>query len=607
MGGKGNITRSLPTNQYLAALKANNPSKTNVFVTMLDLTTSIGGLTLDEVLKKGNRAVSKPISIARNNKLGFGDDGDKDDPINYIALDDQGNLDVYVDAGLVQFLNNAFYVGDSQTNNHSKIEGTFTAARTQTLPDKDGTFAMLSDVQEGIQASESVLLNTNPAIYADGAQGSIDPAGGVSGWYYKNDGQNKINWYYVVNSSGNAMPLSSIKGMYALIRPVVAMQPYFNIYTQREFDGQDAGTFYRSRITYNTNNVLDAYVGQPVLLYWGEDPDVYTNIPHVEMTKEEFSSVGPQAPSEEVSTGTLSTSSNSTVGLYEFTVSNLGYLYGDERIDHILVAVTEAANNLSFENGLEEDTLTNTVRSGGKLNRNTSLLLEGYNYETTGTGTEEISHIGQQLYRVVTPNGGVVFGGQANFQVTNQNGQIGFLGFDEFLISSANSNIALRGIRYYLDDTLQWNSSTPDEMIPSKGYVDRHNAYTISLGRRGNLNIGNYMRTSANVNMNSTSGAVVGAKSLLVGVSIKIQSNDFPGDNYTIRISVLNTDGTVKRTSYYTINEVGIPYVANLLGTATTVVEMGQMITVQFVNFGATTPVTTLRNAEVSLQFQKIQ
>ena len=177
MGGKGNITRSLPTNQYLAALKANNPSKTNVFVTMLDLTTSIGGLTLDEVLKNGNRAVSKPISVARNNKLGFGDDGDKDDPVNYIALDDQGNLDVYVDSGLVQFLNNAFYVGDSQTSNHSKIEGTFTAGRTQTLPDKDGTFAMLSDIQDGIQASESVLLNTNPAIYADGAEGSIDPAG----------------------------------------------------------------------------------------------------------------------------------------------------------------------------------------------------------------------------------------------------------------------------------------------------------------------------------------------------------------------------------------------------------------------------------------------
>ena len=197
--------------------------------------------------------------------------------------------------------------------------------------------------------------------------------GGVSGWYYKNDGQDKVNWYYVVNSSGNAMPLSSIKGMYAVIRPVVAMQPYFNLYTQRQFDGQDAGTFFRSRITYNTNNVLDAYVGQPVLLYWGEDPDVYTNFPHVEMTKETFSSVGPQAPNEEVATGTLSTSSNSTVGLYEFTVSNLGYLYGDERIDHILVAVTEAANNLSFESGIEEDTLTNTVRLGGPLKKDTEV------------------------------------------------------------------------------------------------------------------------------------------------------------------------------------------------------------------------------------------
>lgn len=380
MGGKGNITRSLPTNQYLAALKANNPSKTNPFATITDLTTNINLLTLDEVLKKGNRAVSKPISIDVNNKLGFGDDGDKDDPTTYFVFDSNNNLGLFVDGGNFQFLNNGFVVGDASTDDHSKIEGTFTAGRTQTLPDKDGTFAMLSDIQDGIQASESVLLNTNPAIYADGAEGSIDPAGGVSGWYYKNDGQDKVNWYYVVNSSGNAMPLSSIKGMYAVIRPVAAMQPYFNLYTQRQFDGQDAGTFFRSRITYNTNNVLDAYVGEPVLLYWGEDPDVYTNFPHVEMTKEAFSSVGPQAPSEEVSTGTLSTSSNSTVGLYEFTISNLGYLYGDERIDHILVAVTEAANNLSFESGVTEDTLTNTVKLGGTLTEDTNIDGDGNNF-----------------------------------------------------------------------------------------------------------------------------------------------------------------------------------------------------------------------------------
>ena len=734
MGGKGNINRSLPTNQYLAALKANNPSKTNVFVTMIDLTTSIGGLTLDEVLKKGNRAVSKPISVARNNKLGFGDESDKDNPVNYIALDDQGNLDVYVDNGLVQFLNNAFYFGDSQTDNHSKIEGTFTAGRTQRLPDKDGTFAMLSDIQDGIQASESVLLNTNPAIYADGAEGSIDPAGGVSGWYYKNDGQDKVNWYYVVNSSGNAMPLSSIKGMYAVIRPVAAMQPYFNLYTQRQFDGQDAGTFYRSRITYNTNNVLDAYVGQPVLLYWGEDPDVYTNFPHVEMTKEEFSSVGPQAPSEEVATGTLSTSSNSTVGLYEFTVSNLGYIYGDERIDHILVAVTEAANNLSFESGIEEDTLTNTVRLGGPLTKDTEvdgsangfkLKINGFTFvkndeggadvespftrwsgevisitltddfeleanSFTYTAASNVPLNSRGMYyasdystdwdastldsilatkgfvnreidsnKATASNGlnkdgnDIQMGGPLNKSVTLIDGQNlyswGVVNIKEgaiisregFQISdldnlnlSSNRRITLSGTDNRLQDykenvdnnikgwyysgrsgsdfdyedfTVNWDDVTDDAMISSKGYVDRHNAYTVSFGRRGNLNIGNYMRTSANINMRSTSGAVVGAKSLLVGLSIKIQSNNSPGSNYTIKLNVLNTDGTVKKTNYYIINQVGIPYVRNLTGTSTEIVEMGEMITAQFVDFGGSTPVTTLRNTEVCLKFQKIQ
>lgn len=195
--------------------------------------------------------------------------------------------------------------------------------------------------------SETVLLNTNATIAGGQTAGVPDPSGNVSGWHFTNDGTNKINWYYVADTTQDGMTVSDVKGQYCLIVANNSQQPYFNLYTRRQFDGQDAGTWYRSRITYNTNNVLDNYTGQPVILYWGQDPNVFTNIPHIEMTYEGFSSVGPQDPAEEVLTGALNTSTNPNPELYSFTVSNLGYFKGAERIDFLLEAypVTQIPNN----------------------------------------------------------------------------------------------------------------------------------------------------------------------------------------------------------------------------------------------------------------------
>ena len=94
---------------------------------------------------------------------------------------------------------------------------------------------------------------------------------------------------------------------------------------KRKNDGQD-NSWFRSRVSYLSYNSLDDYVNQRILIYWGEEPSVYPELPRVEMTYDPLSSVGVQQPDEEVFLSALNTSSNAPQGLYSFTAQSLGYI-----------------------------------------------------------------------------------------------------------------------------------------------------------------------------------------------------------------------------------------------------------------------------------------
>lgn len=185
------------------------------------------------------------------------------------------------------------------------------------------------EVSEIVFSTESALFNTNPNVYADGDQGIADPNNLESGWYYKNEttGIGKINWYYVGNMNPEStMNLGTLGGMYAVIKVLATGVPYFSVYTQPTGGASDAASWYRSRLTYFTGGVLDAYIGQEVLLYWGEDPSQkFQTIPHIELPLDASSSLGPAGTDENILFGALSTSSNSPEGTYEFIAKTLGY------------------------------------------------------------------------------------------------------------------------------------------------------------------------------------------------------------------------------------------------------------------------------------------
>ena len=154
-----------------------------------------------------------------------------------------------------------------------------------------------------------IISAEDQSIYADSAKGVKDP-NGIEGWHYTSSGDltEKINWYYLNNAGVQTnQTLTTLQGGYAVITVYATGVCYFNVYTKRKNDGQD-NSWFRSRVSYLSYNSLDDYVNQRILIYWGEEPSVYPELPRVEMTYDPLSSAGVQQPDEEVFLSALNTS-----------------------------------------------------------------------------------------------------------------------------------------------------------------------------------------------------------------------------------------------------------------------------------------------------------
>ena len=186
------------------------------------------------------------------------------------------------------------------------------------------------EVSKIVYTTETSLFNTDTAVFADGDAGSVDPNGLENGWYYQSgtSGTGKINWYFTAAGAGapQQITVGSLKNQFAVIKVLATGVPYFNIYTQPTGDGADAASWFRSRLSYLTFDSLDAYVGQTVLIYRGEDPsNLFQTMPHIEMELEPSSSFGPAGTDELVMFGSLSTSTGYPAGHYEFIAKSLGF------------------------------------------------------------------------------------------------------------------------------------------------------------------------------------------------------------------------------------------------------------------------------------------
>jgi len=255
---------------------------------------------------------------------------------------ERGDLDFYIPSSVVRMVN----VGDNIKLNDPLIDFVISFLWQALRDENDQSFASLQDALDyiiglsGIGGGSSsdgyvntpfLMKNSDLNIYADGAPGrpQVD---GREGWYFRNstDLTNKINWYYINNAFvTTSQTLETLQGGYAIITPDQVGAPYFNVYTKRQNDGQDY-SWYRSRITYLTYNALDNYIGQTVLIYWGQEPNIFPNLPRVEMVQDDVK--GPNQPSEEIFLSALNTSTGYPAGTYAFVTQSLGYI--DNKKNH---------------------------------------------------------------------------------------------------------------------------------------------------------------------------------------------------------------------------------------------------------------------------------
>ena len=237
----------------------------------------------------------------------------------------------------------------------------------------------LADQISGLQGAGNVVFEDNAAVYADGTAPVSEPSG-QDGWYYKNDGQNigsggadKINWYFFDGSVQTETIGSALTG-YA-VGEIKGTEPFhMALYTFPQGDGNDGGSWYRSRMVYVPAN--GSYEQNKKYLFvtnLEETPaSLYPDLERVEMVLSPISTVGPQDPSEQILTASLGTNSVAQQNSVEVLVNNVGYVSSvngvvdtryEIRGDFTLAGIKESLSEEEFKRQSEDERVLSESKS----------------------------------------------------------------------------------------------------------------------------------------------------------------------------------------------------------------------------------------------------
>ena len=175
-----------------------------------------------------------------------------------------------------------------------------------------------------IVASSKVIFDDNSSVYADSYRPKADPSG-REGWFFKNDGGfavNKVNWYFFNNSMATVtkQQLQSLYMVATVDTP--DNRPYLAYHTARKNDGQDAASWYRSRLVFIPATPIQAQ--GKYLLFVGQDPGVYPELPRVELVAENISTRGPRQNDEVIMLASVQSDSSHAVNSCQFVVHKTG-------------------------------------------------------------------------------------------------------------------------------------------------------------------------------------------------------------------------------------------------------------------------------------------
>ena len=214
----------------------------------------------------------------------------------------------------------------------------------------------MDEVADMVLASAQAVglrVNTDPSVYQDEDKPEVNP-NGTGGWYYTNPGPpHKINWHIFTKGVNDrfSATLDQWQGTYMKFTPwsTTTEYPFIQIYTLPKIGGGNAGSWYRSRITYAA--APETHIpGASKCLYWGEDPNALANLPRVEMLLDPSTTVGPQDPDEVPFAIVINTNSGAAAGTYDFSTDVIGYTVADINLKVLLYSMPGVPANGQFDN-----------------------------------------------------------------------------------------------------------------------------------------------------------------------------------------------------------------------------------------------------------------
>lgn len=164
------------------------------------------------------------------------------------------------------------------------------------------------------------------SVYADTMPAPMQDDNGRHGWLFtKASGSEKFN-YYIYGEGRFPVTLAELENLYCIATVDTYSNtqsvPFFVIYTKMLGDGQDGGSWYRSKITYSIATNAQITLGMRTQFSIHSNP--LPSYPLEQVVCNQTTVVGPNDASEEILTMSVQSDSAAPVGT-KILVSYIGY------------------------------------------------------------------------------------------------------------------------------------------------------------------------------------------------------------------------------------------------------------------------------------------
>ena len=262
--------------------------------------------------------------------------------------------------------------------------------------------------------ANSIVLLDNVSVYADSLPIPVaDPVSNRDGWFYTNTQQgNKFNYYY---GGMEGFTLQNITTQYAIltldnISPQNVV-PHFVLYTVPT-GVNDAGSWYHSRIVYIVENTQYLGFGEKVMLYWGIEPTIKTDLRRVLCIKDNVSSVGEQGDNELILTISIQSDSSATPSDVKVLLEMAGF--SSTTLDKTRKVLFKNTRKRDIENNQLINTdatlqlilsaINNMGNSTSSSTGNNTLIKFKTDYINTSSGVRQLENDETGIYHLLANN-----------------------------------------------------------------------------------------------------------------------------------------------------------------------------------------------------------